>query len=192
MNPKSKPFHFLKSSFPTCTRCSLHRTRLQPVWGEGSEEAEIMIIGEAPGKEENITGRPFIGRSGQFLRNSLLELNIDLNKIFITNIVCCRPPNNRLPFRDEIVACNIWLSSKLLYIKPKAIFLLGNTAISSFVGEESVVVTDYVMKPFQRQDRWILCNYHPSWAIRGITKAEKFKKVLEFNFNFVKDLDKGF
>ena len=110
-----------------CTKCSLSKKRTQPVFGAGSINADLMFIGEAPGAEEDRTGIPFIGRSGKLLDVLLLEeLNMDRSMCYISNIVKCRPPENRDPKQEEIDSCRPYLKKQLELIKPKVIITLGN------------------------------------------------------------------
>jgi uracil-DNA glycosylase family 4 len=185
---KFEQYQTLKESLPKCVRCPLYRTRIKSVWGEGNDtSANVMFVGEAPGKEENALGRPFIGKSGQLLRGSLLEYGFDWNKIFVTNTICCRPPGNRVPTREERNACNIWLSGKILFIKPKAIIAVGKTALSWFLGmePEEILLGDYLRKPFKYGEAWVLTIYHPAFALRG-HKGE-FNGSVEFATKFLRE-----
>ena len=111
-----------------CTKCRLHENRTNAVPGEGSVDAEIMIVGEAPGKTEDEQGRPFVGAAGNLLTRILGSFNIDRESVYITNVVKCRPPNNREPQDDEVESCSIYLLSQVFLIKPKIIIALGNHA----------------------------------------------------------------
>jgi DNA polymerase len=112
----------------SCTRCRLHLSRRKAVPGSGRRDTEILFIGEAPGATEDEMGLPFVGAAGKLLDSVLEEIGIRRNEIYITNVVKCRPPNNRQPERDEIEACSIYLESQILLIRPKIIVTLGAIA----------------------------------------------------------------
>jgi len=120
-----------------CT-CPLKQTASQPVFGNGNEKAEIVFIGEAPGKEEDKTGIPFVGRAGQFLNEMLGLIKMKREDIYITNTVKYRPPNNRDPLPSEKIDCLPWLVEELEYIKPKIIILLGRHSLNTFFPGESI------------------------------------------------------
>lgn len=111
-----------------CTKCRLHLGRKNAVPGSGKIDASLMLIGEAPGATEDEMGLPFVGAAGKLLDSILMELGIKREDLYITNVVKCRPPNNRQPARDEIDACSIYLESQILLIKPKVIVTLGAIA----------------------------------------------------------------
>lgn len=108
-----------------CSLCRLSRSRTSAVPGEGPEHAAIMFIGESPGFHEDQQGRPFVGAAGQFLEKLLASINLSREDVFITNVVKCRPPNNRDPMSDELAACRPYLSEQIELIQPKLIVTLG-------------------------------------------------------------------
>ncbi len=112
----------------SCRRCRLHATRKNAVPGEGNVNSKIMIVGEAPGRTEDEMGRPFVGAAGNLLTKILRGFGVDRGDVYITNVVKCRPPNNREPMDDETETCSIYLLSQLLLIKPKIVIALGNHA----------------------------------------------------------------
>jgi uracil-DNA glycosylase family 4 len=112
----------------TCTKCSLSQTRKNIVVGDGSEQAKVMFIGEAPGYYEDVEGRPFVGAAGKFLNELLSEAGLERSEVYIANILKCRPPNNREPLPDEIKKCTPYLEEQIKSIKPKVIVTLGNYA----------------------------------------------------------------
>lgn len=118
----------LESSIKSCTRCILHKYRKNAVPGEGSKTSLVMFIGEAPGATEDELGRPFVGAAGRLLTMILESLGIKREQIYITNVVKCRPPQNREPEEEEVESCSIYLESQLLLLKPKLIVTLGNVA----------------------------------------------------------------
>ena len=111
-----------------CKNCDLHTTRTHAVPGEGNPESGIVFIGEAPGRWEDMKGLPFVGRSGKLLDKMLAEVGLDRTKVYITNIVKCRPPENRRPKKDETETCSLYIHKQLEIMAPKVIIPLGNTA----------------------------------------------------------------
>lgn len=118
----------LESSIRICTRCPLHRYRKNVVPGEGPKNSMVMIVGEAPGATEDEMGRPFVGAAGKLLTLTLESVGIKREDVYITNVVKCRPPQNREPNDDEIESCSIYLESQILLLKPRVITTLGNIA----------------------------------------------------------------
>lgn len=116
-----------------CQKCPLAKTRLKAVPGEGPANARVLLIGEAPGHNENQQGRPFVGASGQFLGELLAAAGLERADVFITNIVKCRPPNNRDPQPDEIAACSDYLSRQIAALKPRVIVTLGRHSLGRFL-----------------------------------------------------------
>lgn len=123
----------------TCTKCPLHESRTKVVFGEGPEDAKIMFVGEAPGKNEDETGKPFIGMAGKLLSKTLHEANLDRSQIYITSIVKCRPPQNRKPKKLEYGTCiDIYLQKQIELINPDIIGLLGNSAAYALIGKKNI------------------------------------------------------
>lgn len=117
-----------------CTKCRLSATRNHVVFGEGDPEAQLFVIGEAPGAEEDLQGRPFVGRSGQLLDKILQAIGFERRMVYIGNIIKCRPPGNRNPLADEIECCKPWLMEQLEAVRPKMILLLGKVAANTILG----------------------------------------------------------
>ena len=116
----------------TCQQCPLHRTRNHTVPGVGNPEADIMLIGEGPGRQEDQLGIPFVGASGKYLDQLLNSAGIKRDSIFLTNVVKCRPPENSTPDLDHIAACRPWLDQQMAVVQPKLIVLMGNSALQQF------------------------------------------------------------
>jgi len=155
------------SKINDCTRCPLSTTRNNVVPGEGSIQSPIMFVGEGPGADEDASGRPFVGKAGQLLTKILESVKIDRQDVYITNIVKCRPPNNRVPTTDEKNACSPYLLSQIAIVSPKVIVALGATALSFFVSDEKIRMTEARGKLFD----WlggikIFVMFHPSYLLR--------------------------
>jgi len=128
----------LAAEIKACTACPLNRSARQAVPGEGSGESGIFFLGEAPGYNEDVQGRPFVGAAGQLLDELLQGIGLDRSKVFITNVVRHRPPENRDPLPDEVAACDVWLRRHFEILKPRVIVTLGRHAMYKFFATESI------------------------------------------------------
>jgi DNA polymerase len=146
-----------------CPLCKLSRSRKNAVPGEGQLSAKIMFIGEAPGRSEDEKGRPFVGAAGRILDELLKKAGIERSQVFITNIVKCRPPNNRVPKEDELTACRPYLDRQIALIKPKVICILGRTAYSSLLGGSSITANRG--KIVERAGQKYFLTFHPAAVI---------------------------
>jgi len=150
-----------------CTRCPLAQGRTQVVFGSGNPEADLMFIGEGPGAEEDLRGEPFVGRSGKLLDRLIAEeLGTDRSGVYIANVVCCRPPENRDPIPDEISACRPWLDAKLELIDTKVIITLGNFATRRLL-ETKLGITKMRGQEHPWEDRIVVPTFHPAAALRA-------------------------
>ena len=150
-----------------CIKCNLSLHRNKVVFGEGSISADLMLIGEAPGADEDKQGKPFVGRAGQLLTKMLSAINIKREDVFICNILKCRPPNNRNPEKEEIEICTPFLEKQIEFIKPRFIFTLGNFA-TKFILKTDVGITKLRGKPVEWKDGiTIIPTYHPSALLRN-------------------------
>ena len=154
-----------------CPLCKLSRSRKNAVPGEGQLSAKIMFIGEAPGRSEDEKGRPFVGAAGRILDELLKKAGIERSEVFITNIVKCRPPNNRVPKEDELIACRPYLDRQIALIKPKVICILGRTAYSSLLGGSSITANRG--KIVERAGQKYFLTFHPAAVIynKGLLSA---------------------
>ena len=171
-----------------CPRCKLARTRKNAVPGEGQLAAKIMFIGEAPGSSEDEKGRPFVGAAGRILDNLLKKVGIERSQVFITNIVKCRPPNNRVPEADEVAACKPYLDRQIALIKPKVICILGKTAYSTLLGGSSITANRGKM--VERAGQKYFLTFHPAAAIYNkslLSALEADLKKLAIEINKEKD-----
>lgn len=143
-----------------CSACVLHTCRTNTVAGEGNPFARIMIIGEAPGRQEDESGQPFVGMAGKFLDKLLAIAGLERSDVFITNVVKCRPPNNRKPERLEVEACADFLQRQIAIIDPRLIVCLGGTAASAVLGLKQI--TNDHGKLIERDGRYYFVAYHPA------------------------------
>lgn len=165
-----------------CDKCKLSQNRLNIVWGKGSENADIMFIGEGPGAEEDKMGLPFVGRAGKLLDMAFQAVGIDKDAVYIANVVKCRPPGNRNPEADEIEACSGYLKEQIEQIKPKVIVLLGSVSLKAILGNE-YKITESRGKWFEKDGIAIMPTFHPAALLRDETKKiflyQDLLKVLE-------------
>ena len=157
-----------------CTRCALAETRTQVVFGVGSPTADLLFMGEGPGRDEDLQGEPFVGRSGKLLDRLVTEeLGLDRSQYYIANVVKCRPPNNRDPRPEEISACSGWLDQQLALIDPKVIVTLGNFATRRLL-QTTEGITKLRGRVHPYGERWLVPTFHPSAALRtgGATVAK--------------------
>ncbi len=150
-----------------CVRCPLSTTRTQVVFGVGDPSADLMFVGEAPGRDEDLQGEPFVGRSGRLLDRLVAEeIGVDRSRVYIANVVKCRPPDNRDPKPDEIASCRPYLAAQLELIRPMVVVTLGNFAtrllLETDQGITKVRGVSYPMGAFQ-----LVPTYHPAAALRG-------------------------
>lgn len=167
-----------------CTKCPLHLNRKQAVLGEGNVFAKLMFIGEAPGEEEDIQGRPFVGRAGQLLTKAIENAGYKREDFYIANINKCRPPDNRTPTIEEQEACFPYLQRQIEIINPKVLCLLGATAYRGVMKEE-VKITKERGKVLTYQDKLVYITFHPSYVLRNQSSRDVFfediKKAIELS-----------
>jgi len=137
--PMSPPLEEVRKELGDCRRCKLHRTRRTLVFGEGNKKAILMIIGEGPGYEEDVQGKPFVGRAGQLLTKILQSIHLQREEVYITNIIKCRPPQNRNPEPDEIQNCYPFLLKQIHAIQPKIICALGTFAAQTLLKTDAKI-----------------------------------------------------
>lgn len=163
MNPEQE-LEKLARKIKVCTLCELHRSRKEAVPGEGPTDAEIMLIGEAPGARENEQGRPFVGASGRFLEQLLKQASLTRADVWITNIVKCRPPGNRDPLPDEIDICtSTYLQRQLEIVNPSIIVTLGRHSMGLFF--KGATITQIHGQMRQVGERFVIAMYHPAAAL---------------------------
>jgi uracil-DNA glycosylase len=151
----------------TCTKCPLASGRTQVVFGVGNPNADLMFVGEGPGRDEDLAGEPFVGRSGKLLDKLMMqEIGIDRTSCYIANVVKCRPPNNRDPLPLEIEACRPWLESQLELIDPAVVVTLGNFATKLLL-DSTVGISKLRGKAYPYKRGHLVPTYHPAAALRG-------------------------
>ena len=164
MSPQNESLESIKKEVIQCVLCGLSITRKNAVPGSGSINRKIILIGEAPGKNEDETGSPFVGSAGKILDQALIDARIERKEIYITNVVKCRPPNNRVPTDEEIRICTSeYLKKEIDIISPKIICILGATALKSLLGLKSM--TPYRGKIVKRPPLKYFITYHPAATI---------------------------
>jgi uracil-DNA glycosylase family 4 len=162
-----------------CTLCPLARSRTNAVPGEGPASARLMFVGEAPGQAEDAQGRPFVGRAGQVLNQALLFAGIERSEVFITNVVKCRPPNNRVPTKNEIDSCiTAHLHRQIQSIEPEIICLLGGTAVKALLGVDRLEAVRGRIIIIEKNRKYFV-TYHPAGAGRNPAWHEAFQGDLK-------------
>jgi len=155
-----------------CTKCALHKTRTQTVFGVGNHRAQWMFIGEAPGADEDAQGEPFVGRAGQLLNAMFAALGLKREEVFIANVLKCRPPNNRDPQADEVEHCEPYLIRQIELIQPKLIVALGRHAAHSLL-KTDLALARLRGQPLRYQNIPLVVTYHPAYLLR--TPSDKRK-----------------
>ncbi len=160
-----------------CQKCGLAETRTNVVFGEGARDAEVMFIGEGPGEQEDRTGRPFVGRAGQLLDDMLAMIDLKREKVFIGNMVKCRPPQNRDPLNIEQEACIGYLRNQVALLKPKIIVCLGRIAAMKLSKEDFKITREHGQW-IEKAGVWMMAMYHPSALLRDPRKRpESFEDL---------------
>ena len=179
----SSELQLIHSEILECTKCELHKSRTNAVPGEGPYDARIMFVGEGPGQNEDEQGRPFVGAAGKFLTELLESIDLKRTNVFITNIVKCRPPNNRAPRKPEIEACNPYLQSQIKLINPRIVCALGTPAITTLMGDE-YSASRFHGKPLTKGGVTLLPMYHPAATLYDAS----LKETLFHDFQILKKL----
>ncbi len=143
-----------------CTSCNLCKERMHAVPGEGSSKAELLFVGEGPGRSEDQSGRPFVGSAGKVLSKLLDSIGLSREEVFITNVVKCRPPENRRPLVDEVTKCRPYLEKQIETIRPKLVCVLGATALEALIGESNL--SSQHGKLITRKGLKLFVMYHPA------------------------------
>jgi uracil-DNA glycosylase len=156
----------VRSEIGECTRCKLHKGRTNIVFGVGNPEARLMFVGEAPGEDEDLQGYPFVGKAGQLLTKMIEAMGLGRKDVYICNTVKCRPPNNRNPEPDELLACEPFLKGQLRAVKPEAIVTLGKFAAQALLREQTPIT--------RLRGEWreyegipVMPTFHPAYLLRS-------------------------
>jgi len=185
----------IREDIGDCRRCRLHEGRAKIVFGSGNQQARLVFVGEGPGADEDEQGLPFVGRAGQLL-TQMIEgtarkegIPIQRKDVYICNVVKCRPPGNRTPLPDEMEICGQFLVRQLLAIRPKAICLLGATAVKALLLDRKEGVTKLRGNWYRWRDIPVMVTYHPSYLLRPYNQSAKreawedLKKVLHYVYD---------
>lgn len=171
-------FQILQNECSSCVRCSLSSTRNNVVFGRGNPHSKLFVIGEGPGHNEDMEGLAFVGRAGKLLDAAFQSVGIDTNRdCYISNIVKCRPPNNRKPQNEEIESCSTWLDQQINLINPKIIVLAGSTAVESYLNIKEPI-SKIRGKWIERDGRKVMPIFHPSYLLRNPSKDKGKPKWL--------------
>jgi len=155
----------LVARISVCPDCDLCKTRTRAVPGEGPENAEILLVGEGPGFHEDQQGRPFVGQAGKFLEELLASVGLQRSDVYITNVVKCRPPNNRDPLPDEVEACRKHLEEQISTIKPRLIVTLGRHSLAWFFPRDTISKVHGQIR--EKDGIYFLHMYHPAAALHS-------------------------
>lgn len=163
----------LEESIKGCKKCDLCINRINIVFGSGNKNADIMLIGEGPGADEDKQGYPFVGKAGQLMDKALVGLEINKEELYIANIVKCRPPSNRVPTDDEASSCLDYLRNQVILVNPKIIVLLGSTALKNILGKD-YGITSTRGKWIEKKGILYMPTWHPAALLRDETKKIDF------------------
>jgi DNA polymerase len=182
----TQKLEIVKQNVIKCTKCDLCKTRTNAVPGKGNFQSDVIFVGEAPGKNEDRNGEPFIGVAGKKLSVALDEAGVSRDDIYITNIVKCRPPNNRVPTTNERDTCKEYLKQEIAIIKPKLICILGNTAFNSILGGSEI--TKYRGKVVRKDNLLYFLTIHPAATIYNQKLIDVLKNDIVKLFDLIRDL----
>ena len=180
-NVEFNSFEQLKQTSLGCSQCSLRAGAKQVVFGMGNPDAQIMFVGEAPGKQEDESGQPFVGTAGNLLDKIFEAAGIDRDEVFITNVAKCRPPANRFPQAEEVAACRVYLEAQIRLINPLIIVCLGALATKTLINPQAKI-THIRGQWFERNGIKILPTFHPAALLRDPSKKrpvwEDFQELM--------------
>jgi len=182
----SQELETIKQNVIKCTKCDLCKTRTNAVPGKGSFQSDVIFVGEAPGRNEDKNGEPFVGVAGKKLSIALEEAGISRDAVYITNIVKCRPPDNRVPNTNERNTCQEYLKQEISIIKPKIICILGNTVFNSILGGSEII--KFRGKVVQKNNQLYFLTIHPAATIYNQKLIDVLKKDIVKLFDLIEDL----
>ena len=179
----------LKKKIKLIKNCELKKSATNIVFGDGNINSKIMIIGEGPGAQEDIEGKPFVGRAGKLLDKMLASIQLDRSKVYISNVVNYRPPENRTPTETEIERYLPYLKSHIEIISPKILLLLGKTALNALIGSETVISKargKWIQKEIGTSKLWVIASFHPAFLMR----QPEQKKFAWIDLKMIRDKSK--
>jgi DNA polymerase len=187
---KTEKLNKLKKKIQSIKNCELKKNANNLVFGDGNISSKIMIIGEGPGANEDNEGKPFVGRAGKLLDKMLDAIQLDRTKVYITNVVNYRPPENRKPTEEEIDRYFPYLTSHIEIINPKILLLLGSTALNTIIGNELVISKargKWTLKEIGTAKPWIIASFHPAFLMR----QPEQKKLSWIDLKMIRDKSKN-
>lgn len=185
----SQKLDAIKQDVIKCTKCDLCKTRTNSVPGKGNFQSDVIFVGEAPGRNEDENGEPFVGASGKKLSVALENAGITRDEIYITNIIKCRPPENRIPKTIERDTCKEYLKEEISIIKPKIICILGNTAFNSLLGGSEI--TKFRGKTVRKEKQLYFLTIHPAATIYNQGLIDVLKNDIVKLFDLITELKNG-
>lgn len=184
MESKEEILLELKNEVLNCRKCDLSNTRTQAVFGEGNFNTKVMFVGEAPGKDEDAKGLPFVGAAGKLLTELIESIGLKREDVFIGNVLKCRPPQNRSPLKSEIDTCSPYLFAQISLIKPKIICTLGNFALKLLLEDASLTISPCHGKIYKKNEIFFLPMYHPASSLHK--QDAKLKEIMFSDFKRLK------
>ena len=176
-------------SINMCQKCQLGNSRKNFVFGIGDKNADLLLVGEAPGEKEDLEGVPFVGRAGKLLDKMLASIKLDRTKVYISNVVNYRPPENRRPTEEEIERYLPYLKSHIEIIDPEILLLLGSTALNTLIGNDVVISKargKWIQKEIGAAKPWIIASFHPAFLMR----QPEQKKLAWIDLKMIRDKSK--
>ena len=171
--PEGPSWIEIKQAVPACTACGLHKSRAQTVFGVGDENADWMLIGEAPGAEEDRLGEPFVGQAGRLLDNMLAAIGLRRGEnVYIANVLKCRPPGNRNPEPEEVEKCTPFLKRQIALIRPKLIIAMGRFAAQTLLSSDATIAS-LRGRVFRYEGVPLIVTYHPAYLLRNLPDKSK-------------------
>lgn len=190
---KTVKIETLESECRSCSKCSLRENCTRVVFGDGDLNSPLMLVGEAPGAEEDRQGIPFVGSAGQLLNRILASVNIKREEVYITNIVKCRPPGNRLPAQDEVERCLLFLEKQIEIINPGIIVCLGSLSTRTLI-DKKALITRIRGEWVQKDSRLYMPTFHPAALLRDMSKKrpvwDDFQKI-DQNYREIINKERG-
>ncbi len=183
----SQELRALAEQIEACKRCDLYKSTTHSVPGEGNLKAKIVFVGEAPGFHEDKQGKPFVGNAGKLLNSLLAKVGLNREDVFITNVIKHRPPENRDPLPNEIIACKHWLDKQLAFLSPKVIVTLGRWSLNYFLPAKKISQVHGI--PLKINSNVLLPMYHPAAAFRNGQVASSFEEDFGKNRRIFQDPD---